>query len=445
MKKIKILLTMTVVLVATLCCTLSASALTDGEWEFKLLNNEVIVTGYTGQGGNVVIPETIYGCPVVKVDLDRDIENATEITFPSNVTEVQNIAGGDSLKKVNFNEGLKIIGYRAFEGCKNLEYADLPSTVEMIEERAFIGCKSLKSVTFPAGLKEIDIAAYESTGVESVDFGDSNPKIGEFAFLGCKQLKKLDLGTALTTVSDFSGCSALEEIIMPNTLKTIEGFTFRDCVSLKQVIFPTSLVRIGDYAFIGCSGLQEVVIPYGVVGADYAFSECENLQAVYVPDTVTSKKPVFRDSDNAIVYCNSGSKVEEICQKFEISHLTDTSVNSGIHVYYNGKRISFHSYGQNPEILEGRTLVPLRSIFEAMGATVEWDGDTRTATAKRGNVNIKIQIGASEIYKNGTAVAVDVPAQIVNDRTMVPARVIAEAFGADVQWNGNGRTVLINE
>lgn len=112
---------------------------------------------------------------------------------------------------------------------------------------------------------------------------------------------------------------------------------------------------------------------------------------------------------------------------------------------YNGKRVSFHSYGQNPELLNGRTLVPLRSIFEAMGADVTWDNATNTAVAKRGKVEVKITIGASEIYKNGKVVTIDVPAQLMNDRTMVPTRVIAESFGALVEWNDSGRTVLITE
>ena len=128
-----------------------------------------------------------------------------------------------------------------------------------------------------------------------------------------------------------------------------------------------------------------------------------------------------------------------------MSYLTDNSVNSGITVLFNGTRISFHSYGQNPELLNSRTLVPLRSIFEAMGAEVECDGDTKTAVATRNGVTVKIQIGANEMYKGNEKIAVDVPATILNDRTMVPARVIAEAFGADVQWNANGKTVLINE
>ena len=453
MKKVKLLLTMAVIVFATMiCCSLSAFALTEGDWEFKLLDNEVTITGYLGNGGEVVIPETIYGCPVTKVILDsgKTLKIATEITFPKTVTEIKNIAEySETLKKVNLNEGLKIIRYRSFEHSEQLEYVNLPSTLEVIEEYAFWGCKSLaNSITIHQSVAEIEKGAFEDSGITNVTFVNADPKMGEFVFARCKNLKKADLGTALSTVSSYAfiGCEALEELIMPNTVTMIQTSSFSGCVSLKEIILPTSLKIIGFHAFEGCAGIKQVVIPYGVVSVDSSFNNCTNLEAVYVPDTVTDKYPVFfKGSDNAIVYCSAESKAAEICKDRGISYLTDNSVNSGIHVYYNGKRISFHSYGQNPEILEGRTLVPLRSIFEAMGADVEWDGATSTAIAKRGNVEVKITIGASEIYKNGKAIPVDVPAMLLNSRTMVPARVIAEAFGADVGWNGNGRIVFITE
>lgn len=453
MKKIKLVLTMAVIVFATMICSsLSAFALTEGDWEFQLLDNEVTITGYLGSGGDVVIPDTIYGCHVTKVILDsgKTLETATEISLPKMVTEIKNIASySKTLKKVNLNEGLKIIRYRAFENCEQLEYVNFPSTLEVIEEYAFRGCKSLaNSIIIHQSVTKIEKGAFEDSGITNLTFVNADPKMGEFVFARCKNLKKADLGTALSAVPSyaFTGCGALEELIIPNTVTMIQTSSFSGCVSLKEIILPTSLKIIGFHAFEGCTGIKQVVIPYGVVSVDSAFNNCTNLEAVFVPDTVTDKYPVFfKGSDNAIVYCSAESKAAEICKDRSISYLTDNSVNSAIHVYYNGKRISFHSYAQNPEILEGRTLVPLRSIFEAMGAVVEWDGTTSTAIAKRGNVEVKIQIGANEIYKNGTAIAVDVPAQLMNSRTMVPARVIAEAFGADVQWNGNGRTVLISE
>ncbi|GBF32636.1 chitinase [Desulfocucumis palustris] len=95
-----------------------------------------------------------------------------------------------------------------------------------------------------------------------------------------------------------------------------------------------------------------------------------------------------------------------------------------------------------PTIEEGRTLVPLRAIFEALGANVGWDGATQTVTATKGQVAITLVIGG-KAYKNNTEVILDVPAKVVNGRTLVPLRFVSEALGAGVDWDGNTETVAI--
>lgn len=94
-----------------------------------------------------------------------------------------------------------------------------------------------------------------------------------------------------------------------------------------------------------------------------------------------------------------------------------------------------------PTIVDGRTLVPVRAIFEAVGATVTWDGDTRTAVGIHGDVTVAIQIDNSTAYVNGEPRTLDVPAKIINGRTMVPARFISEAMGCDVTWYQDTQTV----
>lgn len=87
---------------------------------------------------------------------------------------------------------------------------------------------------------------------------------------------------------------------------------------------------------------------------------------------------------------------------------------------------------QPPVIIEGRTLVPLRVIFEALGASVNWNNDTRSVIATRGDISIYLAIGSNTLYKNGQPVYLDVTAQIINDRTMVPVRAVSESLGANV-------------
>ncbi|MGN0181287.1 MAG: copper amine oxidase N-terminal domain-containing protein [Candidatus Ornithomonoglobus sp.] len=120
--------------------------------------------------------------------------------------------------------------------------------------------------------------------------------------------------------------------------------------------------------------------------------------------------------------------------------LSSATAADDIKVLLDGNDLSFDV---PPQIIDERTMVPLRAIFEAMGAAVDWDGDTQTVTAVRESVTVKMTVGSREIYVCGEPVTLDVPPQIVDDRTLVPARAVAEAFGAAVEWDGDARTVII--
>lgn len=103
-----------------------------------------------------------------------------------------------------------------------------------------------------------------------------------------------------------------------------------------------------------------------------------------------------------------------------------------VKVSFNGAEMEI--VGQQPVIEDGRTLVPMRAIFENLNATVEWDNDTRTVTAKNGETEIILPIG-SDVYKvNGEEKQAEVPAKIINDRTMVPLGVVCDSFGYYVAW-----------
>jgi competence protein ComEC len=101
-------------------------------------------------------------------------------------------------------------------------------------------------------------------------------------------------------------------------------------------------------------------------------------------------------------------------------------------VTLNGQQLSFDV---PPTIENGRTLVPLRAIFEAMGATVTWDQNTKTATAVKDGTTVVLKIGSITPTINGQIKHIDVPAKNVNGRTLAPLRFVGEAFGGTVDWN----------
>jgi hypothetical protein len=109
-------------------------------------------------------------------------------------------------------------------------------------------------------------------------------------------------------------------------------------------------------------------------------------------------------------------------------------------VILDGQQLSFDVA---PVIDNGRTLVPLRAIFESLGANVEWDSVTSTVTATRSNTNIRLQIGNTTAYKNGMVVILDVPGKLIQNRTMVPLRFVGEALGCNITWNASSYAVEI--
>jgi hypothetical protein len=117
---------------------------------------------------------------------------------------------------------------------------------------------------------------------------------------------------------------------------------------------------------------------------------------------------------------------------------------AGIKVTLNGQQIQFD---QPPVIINGRTLVPVRAIFEAMGCTVLWDGANQIVNVATEFGMMTLGIGSNYIsYRNENedrSIFTDVPPQIINMRTLVPVRAIAECTGYNVDWDDATQTVII--
>ena len=111
-----------------------------------------------------------------------------------------------------------------------------------------------------------------------------------------------------------------------------------------------------------------------------------------------------------------------------------------ITVMVDGKFVEFDV---PPTVIDGRTLVPVRGIFEALGASVEWDQATKTASSKLGKDSVSLTLGSNVMKKNNEEITLDVPATIIDGRTLVPARAIAEAYGCTVNWVNYTREVHV--
>jgi len=104
-----------------------------------------------------------------------------------------------------------------------------------------------------------------------------------------------------------------------------------------------------------------------------------------------------------------------------------------VQVVVDGRPIVFDV---QPRIVNNRTMVPMRGIFEALGAELRWDGETQTVYANVNDRQIVLTIGDTSPTVNGVAVPIDQSAFIKNGRTIIPLRFVAEASGATVNWDG---------
>ena len=96
-----------------------------------------------------------------------------------------------------------------------------------------------------------------------------------------------------------------------------------------------------------------------------------------------------------------------------------------------------------PEMVNDRTLVPMRGIFETLGAEISWDDASQTVFASKGDMNLMLQIGSNIVAVNEGTVLLDVPPMLINGRTMVPVRFVSESLGCKVDWIDETQTVVI--
>ena len=118
-----------------------------------------------------------------------------------------------------------------------------------------------------------------------------------------------------------------------------------------------------------------------------------------------------------------------------------------ITVLINGEPLVIPEGDTQPFAEDNRTLVPMRAIFEALGAQVTWDKETNTVVSYDpiSDVSITMQIGSATMFVGETPIELDVPSKSVGDRTVVPLRAVAEGMHSQVEWDQSTRTAIITK
>ncbi len=201
-----------------------------------------------------------------------------EINFPSKLVSIGDYCFRMSgINKAVFDEGLKEIGALAFDGCKELYILELPQSIEKIGSMAFEGtlielliipeslsvigyrafgnCKELEILYFNAKNCKVEPYMNESTELDFENLAGASP------FYGCN-IKEIYLGEEITSIGGksapfgtFENCSAVESVIIPDTVSEIGTAAFKNCSSLITAVISDSVTRIAEDAFEGCDNL----------------------------------------------------------------------------------------------------------------------------------------------------------------------------------------------
>ena len=265
-----------------------------------------------------------------------------------NLTSIKTFIDGE--------QELEIDSY-AFSGCTSLISAELPNTLTSIGSEAFSGCSALSSITFVDGEQELKITGLnifdkcplkniyigrnlsysknnyapfnsntslvnltignkvtkmnafmfaDCTGLTTVKFIDGEEELrilGEDSFRNCP-IESIYIGRDITyqynNYAPFNGITTLKELVLGETVKTIDSYAFAGCTKISSVIIPSSVMSIGEYSFYNCSALTSIEIPEAITEIkEYTFSRCSGMGSVKLGSAITQiNKGAFSDCSN---------------------------------------------------------------------------------------------------------------------------------------------------
>lgn len=258
----------------------------------------VIVTGYTGNSADIVIPKTYMGVPV---------ECISASAF-RNQTQIRSISLPDSLTSIESN---------AFAGCTGLTSIVIPDKVTSVNSTAFSGCINIATVSMPASIRNyipnvknvtitsgsaIQTSAFENcTTLLSATLPDSLVSIGNNAFYGCTNLNGLNIPSNVTLigVNAFYNCISISTIVLPDSISSLDSTAFTGCSNLKEITLPATFISL-----IPKANLQEIIITSGQNIPERAFYNCSQLTKVVLPKSITNI------GNNAFYGCTSLSYLE---------------------------------------------------------------------------------------------------------------------------------------
>jgi len=244
-----------------------------------------------GQIGHLQIPDTV-----------KTIEKSAfqyfstdELVIPSNVNTISEYGFyGCGIKKITFNEGLQVIGSRAFDYSDNLTEINIPNSVISIGSQAFDGCSNLEKITVSSNNQyycaeqgvlfnknKSELIQYPIGSKESVYvIPNTVTTVGSLSFWACRNIKEIIIPSSVAIIGNqaFAYCTSLEKIYCHEGLNTIEAATFNNCIALNDIYYEGTkkqweniYIGLNDDYFSNANYHFELHYPIGTSGTIEAF------------------------------------------------------------------------------------------------------------------------------------------------------------------------------
>lgn len=342
-------------LVMLLTC-LSVSAETEGDFTYTVSDGNAVITKYSSDESNVVIPDTLGGYKVTGIG-DSAFLNLTKIksiTIPASITHMDygafmnctieqiNIPSIESWLGITF-ETNKESSNPLYTGNAYL-YIDgkavtdivIPSTVETVPDMAFYNYKGLKSLTVSNGVKTIGKKAFQKcSNLSDITISGNVQKVDDYAFSDCTQNKRITITDNCDNISGITaGIPNITEAIISDGITSIGKNAFRNCTALSYVTIPNSVQTIESAAFIYCNSLSNVILPEGVKTINGGFDFCTGLESITIPSTVTDLSSFAFNSCKNLKSVNIGTLAQWL--NLNMDSGSSNPLNNGTAILYIG-------------------------------------------------------------------------------------------------------------
>lgn len=259
------------------CTSLAAFYVDENNASFTVIDNFLVRT------------DTMEATAIPGILLTQEV-----VTIPEGITTFPAVFQNDTaLKTVYLPSTITSLPSSAFSNCSSLEnviFAD-NCALSAIPASAFNKCSSLKNIDLPDNITTISSTAFQYSGLISIELPIDLVTIGDRAFQSCLSLESVVFHDNVTTLGQqvFIYCSALKNVVLSNTLSSVNRGIFASCTSLETIELPDSLTVIGDSMFSGCSSLKYVKLPGEATSlGSSVFASCTSLETIDLPDTISS-------------------------------------------------------------------------------------------------------------------------------------------------------------